>query len=118
MRCQGAGPCRFPRLLEAIADRIDPRRRFEGELFVGAGRPGVHGQAFLQLVFPEQANAAHLTFDGARHAIQPGGDLLVGVAFDFPKGDLPQLGLLERVEQVPALVGQLGGLLGCGLAGQ
>ena len=66
--------------------------------------------AILQLVFPEQANAAHLTLDGARHAIQPGRDLLVGVAFDFPECDLPQFGLLERVQQAPALVGQLGGL--------
>ena len=117
-RRRGAGPRRLPRLLEAIADRIDPRRRFEGELFVRAGPLGVHGAAILQLVFPEQANAAHLALDGARHAIQPGRDLLVGVAFDFPEGDLPQLGLVERVEQAPALVGQLGGLLGCGLAGQ
>ena len=37
-----AGPCHLPRLLEAIADRIDPRRRFEGELFVSAGPLGVH----------------------------------------------------------------------------
>ncbi len=41
---RGAGPRRLPRLLEAIADRIDARRRFEGELFVRAGPLGVHGR--------------------------------------------------------------------------
>jgi hypothetical protein len=72
----------------------------------------------LQLVFPQQMDAVNLALDGARHAVQPDRDLLVGVPFDLPQGDLPQLRLLEQVEQTPALVRRRGGFRGGRLAGQ
>ena len=118
LRRRGSKPRRLPRLLEAITNRIDPRRRFERELFVGAWSVESHFTALLQLVLPEQSNAAHLALDGARHAIQPGCDLFVGVAFELPQGDLPQLGFGKCIEKSPAFVGQLGGLVRCWLAAQ
>src|SRR5262249_35642075 len=52
---------------------------------------------FLQLMLPEQANAAHFALDGARHTIQTGRDLFVGAAFDLPKGYLSQFRFWERI---------------------
>ncbi len=82
-RLRGAGPRRLPRLFETIADHIDPQPLRGRAVRTGWSARGSL-PAILQLVFPKQANSAHLSLDGARHTIQPGRDLLVRVAFDFP----------------------------------